>query len=222
MLGGATAAWPLAARSQQAGKLPTIGFMGDGASVFISRTTAFVERLRELGWVEGRTVGIEYRWSDGRPERVAQIAAEFAQQKVDVIVTYGGAVATLKQATASIPIVFALALDPIGSGLVASLSRPGGDVTGFSLQQTDIAGKRLEFMRQLVPSLQRLAIMFDAGYSATVREMANVQATARNLGLEVTSQPSATLNDVRVESVISSTADITGHHIKVARGPSLT
>ena len=187
LLGGAAVAWPLAVRSQQAGKLPTIGFMGDGASVFTSRTTAFVERLRELGWVEGRTVAIEYRWSDGRPERVAEIAAEFAQQKVDVIVTYGGAVATLKQATASIPIVFALALDPIGSGLVASLSRPGGNVTGFSLQQTDIAGKRLEFMRQLVPSLQRLAIMFDAGYSAVAREMANVQATARNLGLEVTS-----------------------------------
>jgi len=184
LLGGATAGWPLAARSQP-GKLPTIGFLGDGASVSVPWTAAFVERLRELGWIEGRTVSIEYRKSEGRPERVAEIAAEFVQQKVDVIVTYGGAVATLKQATASIPIVFALAVDPIGGNLVESLSRPGGNVTGFSLQQPDVAGKRLELLRQLVPSLRRLAIIFDAGYPATVLEMGNVQAAARNIGLEV-------------------------------------
>ena len=185
LLSGAAVACPLAARSQQAGKLPTIGFLFENASAFIPRTTALVERLRELGWIEGRTVAIEYRWSEGRPERVAEFAAEFVRQKVDVVVTYGGAVVTLKQATASIPIVFALAGDPIGSGLVASLSRPGGNVTGLSLQQPDIAGKRLEYLRQVVPSLRRLAIIFDASYSASVAEMGNVQATARNLGLEV-------------------------------------
>ncbi len=133
LLGGAAVAYPMAAQAQ-AGRLPTIGFMGDSASAFVHRTAAFVERLRELGWIEGRTVAIEYRWSEGRPERVAEIAAEFVRQKVDVIVTFGGAVATLKQATASIPIVFAIATDPIGSGLVASLSRPGGNVTGLSIQ----------------------------------------------------------------------------------------
>jgi putative ABC transport system substrate-binding protein len=185
LLGGATVNWPLAAHSQ-AGKLPTIGFLFDSASANIPRTTAFVERLRVLGWIEGRTVAIEYRRSEGRPERVAEITAEFVQQKVDVIVTYGGAAAQLKQATASIPIVFAVAVDPIGSGLVASLSRPGGNVTGLSLQHPDIGGKRLELLRQLVPSLRRLAIMFDPDYPATLLETDNVQATARNLGLEVT------------------------------------
>jgi len=185
LLAGAVTAWPLTARSQQAGKLPTIGYLFDNASAFIQRTDAFVERLRELGWIEGHTVAIEYRWSEARAERVAEISVEFVRLKVDVIVTYGGAVATLKQATASIPIVFALANDPVGSGLVASLSRPGGNVTGFSSQQGDIAGKRLEFMRLLVPSLRRLAIIFDAGYPASVREMNNAQAAARDLGLEV-------------------------------------
>ena len=148
-------------------------------------TAAFTERLSQLGWIEGRTVAIEYRWSEGRPERVAEIAAEFVRQKVDIIVTYGGAVAALKQATAAIPIVFAIANDPIGGGLVASLSRPGGNVTGLSVQQADIAGKRLELLREVVPGLRRLAIMFDAGYPAAVREMGEAQSAARTLGLEV-------------------------------------
>jgi putative tryptophan/tyrosine transport system substrate-binding protein len=144
----------------------------------------FVGRLRELGWIEGRTVAIEYRWSAGRSERVAEFAAEFMQQKVQVIVTYGGAVAILKQVTATIPIVL-IANDPIGSGFVASLSRPGGNVTGLSIQAPESAGKRLELLRQLVPTLRRLAILFDADYAATVLEKDNVQAMARNLGLEV-------------------------------------
>ena len=138
MLAGATAAaWPLAARAQQAGKLPTIGFLGADAAAWRPWTDAFVARLRELGWIEGRTIAIEYRWSEGRPERVAEIAAEFVRLKVDVIVSNGIAVPTLKQATAVIPIVFAIAPDPIGTGLVASLARPGGNVTGLSLQQAD-------------------------------------------------------------------------------------
>ena len=183
LLSAAAVTLPLPAQAQRTGKLPTIGFLD--ASEFIPRTTAFVERLRELGWIEGRTVAIEYRWSEGRPERVAEIATEFVQQKIDVIVTYGSAAAQLKQVTNSIPTVFAIALDPIGSGLVASLSRPGGNATGLSNQQTDISDKRLELFRQVVPSLRRLAIMFDAGYPATVLEVDSVQATARKLGLEV-------------------------------------
>ena len=186
LLGGAVA-WPLAARAQQPAKLPTVGYLGASTPSFDShRAGAFVQRLRELGWIEGRTVTIEYRWSEGSTERYPEIAAEFVRQKVDVIVTYGGAVAAFKRATPDIPIVFALAVDPIGSGLVASLSRPGGNVTGLSLQVTDIAGKRLELLRGVVPRLRRLAIMADVGYPASVQELGEVQTTARALGIEVT------------------------------------
>ena len=186
LLGGATAAWPLAARAQQPAKLPTIGFLGGTTpatwSLFVA---AFVQRLRELGWIEGRTIAIEYRWAEGRGERFAEIAAEFVRLNVDVIVTVGGAVLAAKQATSLIPIVFAAAADPVGSGLVASLARPGGNVTGLSSQFTDLAGKRLELLREMVPSLRRLAIMANAGYPAGVLEMAEVQATTRTLGLDV-------------------------------------
>jgi putative tryptophan/tyrosine transport system substrate-binding protein len=188
LLGGAATAWSFAARPQPAGKVPTIGFIGTSALGFKSWSAAFAERLRELGWVEGRTVAIEYRWSEGRPERAAEIATEFVQQKVDVIVTYGGAVATVKQATASIPIVFPLAVDPLGSGFIASLARPGGNVTGLSLQASDAAGKRLELLRDVVPKLRRLGILFDAGYAAAVQEKGEVQALARTVGLEAVPQ----------------------------------
>ena len=185
-LGGAAAAWPVVAWSQQAGKLPTIGFLGGTtASLQSSWTAAFVSRLRELGWIEGRTVSIEYRWAEGRPARVAEVAAEFVRLKVDVIVAYGGAVATLKQATATIPIVFAVGLDPVGGGLVGSLARPGGNVTGLSVQGADLAGKRLELLREVVPRLRQLAIMGNAGYPQAVQEMGQVQAAARTLGIEV-------------------------------------
>ena len=162
--------------------------LGDRVSVWGTWTVAFAQRLRELGWIEGRTVAFEYRWSEGRPERVAEFAAEFVQQKVDVIVTYGGAAAKLKEATTSIPIVFALAVDPLGIGLVANLSRPGGNVTGFSLQQAESASKRLELLREIVPSLRQLAIMLDSTYAASVQEGVNVQAAARTLGLDVTQE----------------------------------
>ena len=186
LLGGVAAAWPLGALAQQAGKLLTVGVLGDRASAWSPWTAAFAERLRELGWIEGRTVAIEYRWSEARSERVAEFSTELVRQKVDVIVTYGGAVTALKQATASIPIVFAIAVDPVGSGLIESLSRPGGNATGLSLEQAGTAGKRLELLREVVPRLRRLAIMFDAGYRAAVLETGEVQAAARALGLEVT------------------------------------
>jgi len=183
LLGGA-AAWPIAARAQQPGKLPTIGFLGVDATVWAPWTAAFVARLRQLGWIEGRTIAIEYRWSEGRAERDAEIAAEFVRLKVDVIVTKAPAVAALKQATAIIPIVFPIAVDPVGGGLVASLARPGGNVTGLSLQSPDLAGKRLELLREVVPRLSRLAILVDVGYPAAVLERSEVQAAARTLGLE--------------------------------------
>jgi putative ABC transport system substrate-binding protein len=185
LLGGAATVWPLAARAQQAGKLPVIGFLGADAAAFSPWTAAFVTRMRELGWIEGRTIAIEYRWSEGRPERYAEIAAEFVRLKVDIIVTVGSAVPTLKQATADIPIVFAVAIDPVGNGLVASLARPGGNVTGLSIQAAELAGKRLELLREVVPQLHRLAIMFDVGNPQPAREMDETQAAARTLGLEV-------------------------------------
>jgi putative ABC transport system substrate-binding protein len=185
VLSGAVVGWPFAARSQQGSRLPTIGFLGSDASGWGPWTTAFAGRLRELGWIEGRTIAIEYRWSEGRPKRVAEIAAELVRLNVDVIVTMGSAVTTLKQATAVIPIVFAVATDPLGDGLVASLARPGGNVTGLSNQSADLAGKRLELLREVVPRLHRLAIMVDVGYPGAVREMGEVQDAARALGVDV-------------------------------------
>ena len=147
LIGGATATWPLAARAQQT-KLPIIGFLGANATAWSPWTTAFVQRLHELGWIEGHTVAIEYRWNEGQPERIAEIAAEFIRLKVDVIVTNAIAAPTLKQATTVIPIVFAIAPDPVHGGLVASLARPGGNVTGQSIQSIDLVGKRLAFLRE--------------------------------------------------------------------------
>src|SRR5262249_6047964 len=153
-LRGGAAAWPRTARAQQPAKLATIGFLGAGTpSAFSPWTAVFVQRLRELGWIEGRNIAIEYRWAEGRPERYAEIAAEFVQVKVDVIVTTGAAAPAAKQTTSVIPIVFAVANDPIGSGLVAGLARPGGNVTGLSVQARDLAGKRLEFFREVVTDL---------------------------------------------------------------------
>ncbi len=185
LFGGAAAGWPLAAVAQQATKLPTIGFLGADASVFAPWTAAFVAGLRDLGWIEGRTIQIEYRWSEGRPERYAEIAAEFVRLKVDVIVTVGSAVPIVKQATTTIPIVFAVGIDPVGSGLVESLAKPGGNVTGLSIQANELAGKRLELLREVIPQLRKLAIIFNADNTQPVLEMGETQAEARRLGLEV-------------------------------------
>ena len=184
LVGGA-AVWPIAAHAQQASKLPTIGFLGASASGFAPWAAAFVARLRELGWVEDRTVAIEYRWSEGRAERYAEIAAEFVRLKVDVILTVGSAVPIVKQAATAIPIVFAVAIDPVGSGLVASLAKPGGNVTGLSIQANELAGKRVELLREVLPQLRRLAIMFNADNTQPVLEMGETQAEARRLGLEI-------------------------------------
>jgi putative ABC transport system substrate-binding protein len=182
LLGGAATAWPLAARAQQPAKLPTIGFLGTAApSAWAPWTAAFVQRLHELGWIEGRTVAIQYRWAEGRTERLAEIAAEFVRLKVDVIVTGGNAAVAARQASSVVPIVFALVDDPVGSGLVTSLARPGGNVTGLSVQSTDIAGKRLALLREIVPGLRRLAIMANVDYPAAVQEMGEIQAAAARL-----------------------------------------
>jgi len=185
-LGGAPFGWPLAARAQQPGKLPTIGFLGAATPLSWSQwTAAFVQRLRELGWVDGRTVTIEYRWAEGRSDRYTEIAAEFVRLKVDVIVTVGSAVAAAKQVTSVIPIVFAVAVDPLGGGLVASLARPGGNVTGLSIQSADLAAKRLQLLRELLPGLRRLAMLGNANYAAAVLEMGEVESAGRTLGLKI-------------------------------------
>jgi putative ABC transport system substrate-binding protein len=187
LLGGAAATWPLAARAQQANKLPLVGFFSPNTRSAASPwTAAFVERLREVGWIEGRTIAIEYRWGEGRGDRTAEVVAEFVRLKPDVIVTHGQSnIIAAKEATSAIPIVFALATDPVASGFVASLARPGGNSTGLSIQATDLVGKRLELLREVVPGLRRLAIMSDFRNP----EISEAQAAARMLGLEVTTLP---------------------------------
>jgi putative tryptophan/tyrosine transport system substrate-binding protein len=186
LLGGAAAAWPIAAHAQQRAKLPTIGFLGTGAaSGWQPWIATFVQRLGDLGWSEGRTVVIEYRWGEGRRERFAEIAAEFVRLKVDLIVSGGSAVPLLKQATSVVPIVFVLATDPIGSGLVASLSRPGGNVTGLSNQGVDLASGRLEILHEIVVGLRRLAILANVDFAESVLEMGEVEAAAHKLGINV-------------------------------------
>jgi putative tryptophan/tyrosine transport system substrate-binding protein len=186
LLGGAAAAWPLAARAQQVPKLPTIGFLGSATPSAQSQwVAALVQRLREVGWIEGRNIAIEYRWGEGRAERFAEVAAEFVRLKVDVIVTSGTPpVLAAKQATGVIPIIFAAAGDPVGTGLVASLARPGGNVTGLSIQAPDLAGKRLELLREVVAGLRRVAVIGNVGNPLSVLEMHEVQAAAKTLGLE--------------------------------------
>ena len=197
LVGGA-AVWPVAVGAQQPGKVPTIGFLGGNTAAAMAQwTAAFVARLRELGWVEGRTVAIEYRWAEGSSDRLADIAAEFVRRKVDVIVTHSAEpVLAAKQATSVIPIVFGAAADPVGSGLVASLARPGGNVTGLSVQFTDLAGKRLELLREVVPNLRRLAIMANVGAPGAVLEMREVQAAARTLGIEATTSEIRRVEDM--------------------------
>jgi putative ABC transport system substrate-binding protein len=187
LVGGLAGSSPFAARAQRPARLPTIGFLGATTSATANRwVAAFVTRLRELGWVEGRTVLIEYRWAEAHSERYAEIAAELVDHKVDVIVTWASApVLAAKHATAVVPIVFAAQMDPVGAGVVASLARPGGNVTGLSLQQTDTAGKRLELLREFVPHLRRLAIMANIDAAGAILERREIQATAHTLGLEV-------------------------------------
>src|SRR3984893_14174206 len=177
LVGGAAAAWPMAARAQQPARLPTIGFLGSAApSTTPEWVAAFVQRLSELRWVVGSTVAIEYRWAEGRNDRFAEFAAEFVRLKVDAIVL-GGTQAALAamQLTAVIPIVFVAVGDPVASGLVVSLARPGGNVTGLSNQTRDLAGKRIEILREVIPGLRRLAILANVENDAVVLEMRDAQ-----------------------------------------------
>jgi putative ABC transport system substrate-binding protein len=185
LLGGAAAACPFAARARQTSGLPSIGSSRPMmASVENQRVAAFVQRLRELGWVEGRTVAIKVRWAQRRSERTAEIVA--VGEKVDVIVAAGtSSVLAAEQGTSVVPIVLAGAGDPVSTGFVVRLARPGGDVAGLSLQRRDLAGKRLELLREVVPALRRLAILANAGNPVTLLDLRKVEAAAGPLGLTV-------------------------------------
>ena len=186
LLAGA-AGWPVAASAQRPTKLPTIGYLGSStASAQSQWVAAFVQRLHDLGWIDGRTVAIQYRWAEGRTEGFQDIAAEFARLKVEVIVTSGTApVLAAKQVAMNVPIVFAVASDPVGNNLVTSLARPGGNVTGLSIQQTDLAAKKLEVLREAVPDVRRLGILANVASPASALEESEVEAAARKLGLDV-------------------------------------
>jgi putative tryptophan/tyrosine transport system substrate-binding protein len=186
LLGGATAAWPLTARAQQAGKPPTIGILGSGSAAWSHLVSAFMQRLRELGYIENRTVAIDYRWTEDGNDRYAAMAAELVRLRVDIIVALGTpAIVEAKKATNVIPIVFPIASDPVGDGLVASLARPGGNLTGLSNQQPDLAGKRLEILREMLPGLSRVAVLANGHNLIAALNVGEVQAAAPKLGLEV-------------------------------------
>jgi len=192
---GSTAAWPLAAGAQH--RLPTVSVLGVAtASAWESNIAVFTQRSNELGWMDARTLAFEYRWAEGHSERFAELAAELVGLKVDVILTAGGAVPAAKHATTTIPIVFAVASDPVGTGLVTSLARPGGNVTGLSVQATDLAGKRVELLRELIPDPRRLVIMVNSEYAAAARESNEVRAAARSLGFETRTLEIRTTQDI--------------------------
>jgi putative tryptophan/tyrosine transport system substrate-binding protein len=186
---GTAAVWPFAAQAQQGRKLVTVGLLGSGTAAAQSTwTTAFVQRMRELGWIEGRNLTIEYRWAEGHTERLAELANELVRLKVDVILTHNTPPPlAAKQATSVIPIVFATAGDPVGSGIVASLARPGGNVTGLSSQTPDAAGKKLELLREVVPGLHRLATLADVNNPYATLDVSKIKESARALRIEVAS-----------------------------------
>ena len=199
LLGGAAAVWPLAARTQPAARLPTIGLLGAiTPAIEGHQIDALMQRLRELGWIGGRNVAVELRWAEGRNERFADIVAEFVRLTVDVILTRGTQAATAaQQATSTIPIVAAVVGDPVGSGLVASLARPGGNITGLSVISPDVGAKRVELLREVVPNLRRLAILVDVSNPVNVEEMREARGAATKFDLttvplEIRSAPDIT------------------------------
>jgi putative tryptophan/tyrosine transport system substrate-binding protein len=193
--GGLVASSPSSARAQRAMRLPIIGFMGAATpSAWAPWTAAFVRRLEELGWVDGKTVKIEYRWAEGSEERYAEIGAEFVKLDASVLVAVGGDSA--KKATSTIPIVVALMSDPVGTGLVSSLARPGANITGMSIQSTDLAGKRIELLREAVSTLQRFAILASVDYRGTMLDVGAVHTAGKSFGLEVVTIPIRRASDI--------------------------
>lgn len=199
----------LAAQAQQAGKVYRVGFLWDGPAVFPDAIEAFRRGLRDLGYVEGRTIAIEHRWADGKPERMRELAQELVRLKVDVIVApssiYTGAA---KQATSTIPIIFMSHADPLGSGHVASLARPGGNITGLSLMMTETNVKGLELLKEAVPGLSRVAVIFDPATPSHGPGLKAVEIAGLALGLRIQSVPvrSATQYESAFSSIVSERA----------------
>jgi putative ABC transport system substrate-binding protein len=208
LIAGLVVACPLATSAQQSAKLPIIGFLGSGTHETNGLwRAAFIQRLRELGWVAGQNLTIEYRWADGSIDRAAEFAAEFVQHKVDVIVTYANPVIEVaKQATSRTPIIFAAAADPLGTGLVASLAQPGGNVTGLSIQHTDLASKRLELLRDVTPHLRRLAVIVNVHNPASMLDVKQAEAAAHAFNLEV-----ATAKIQQADDIAPALKEIEGH-----------
>jgi len=191
LVGGAAAAWPLAARAQQSYRVPRIGVLLLGTPTsFAARTQAFVEGLRDLGYVEGRTVAIDWKWGEDRADRLPDLAAELVRLQVDVIVTGGTPAArTLKNATRAIPIVMAIVGDPVAAGLVDSLARPGGNATGFSIVATDLSGRRLQLLKEIIPGLSSVAVLSNIENPQSQSELRETQIAARRLDLRLHSAP---------------------------------
>jgi putative tryptophan/tyrosine transport system substrate-binding protein len=188
LLGGGTAAWALAARAQQAGRIYRIGFFTAGTSAGTPALPAFVEGLKQLGWIEGNNISIEYRYAENRNDRLPELAAELVRLNVDVIVAVGTlAPLAAKHATTTIPIVMTSAGDPLGSGLVASLAQPGGNVTGLSLMMSDVSGKRLELLKELLPRLSRVAVLWNSTNPYSTAVFKQTEDAAQTLGIETQS-----------------------------------
>jgi len=185
LLGGVAALLPRAARAQQAGKISRIGYLGISSLAMEPHyVDAFRQKLRELGHLDGENIAIEYRWAEGQDDRLPTLAAELVRLKPDVIVTTGtpGALAVM-QATQTIPIVMASSADPVRAGLVTNLARPGGNVTGFTIRGAELEGKRLEFLKQAVPELARVAVIWNPNNLAIVANFETIKIAARALGI---------------------------------------
>src|SRR4051794_35425708 len=188
-IGGAAAAWPVAPQAQQPAKMPRIGVLGNSTPELESNLVGpFREGLRDFGYEEGRSIIIEYRWAEGVYRRFPNLIAELIALNVDVIVTAGTPAAlAVKKATTSIPVVVIAVGEPVATGLVASLARPGGNITGVSSLSYGIEGKRLELLREMVPSISHIAVLWSADSPIQVIQEQETQAAAEALGMKVLS-----------------------------------
>ena len=197
LIGGAAAAWPIVAQGQQPARIPVVGFLVPGSQASHGAwVAAFAKRMSELGWTEGRNIAIEYRWAAGDNQRMVEFAAEFVQRKVDVIVTSANGVRIARQATSSIPIVFAAFSDPVAAGLVESLARPGGNATGLTVQPSDLASKRIDLLREIVPNFRRLSALTNVALSSFSQEAEGIRTAAAAFNIEANILELRTADDI--------------------------